>query len=230
MPVYNEADAIPGVIAELLRVLDGLSCEYEVRVYNDGSSDGSSAILHELGGSRGDRLMVIDKPNEGHGPTILRGYREAVGTWVFQTDSDNEIPFEPLTELWARRDEFDLLLGWRENRVSTPGRRMISAVARHLVARAFAPGVRDVNVPFRLMRRDALQALLAYIPPDTFAPNVALSGLALIEGLRLYQCPVPHEPRRTGTVSITKLRLWRAAATAFFQTAAIARAARKRTE
>ncbi len=85
------------------------------------------------------------------------------------------------------------------------------------------PGVRDVNVPYRLMRASCLRALLDKIPPDTFAPNVALAGLALQAGLRVANIPVPFRGRHTGAPSLVRWRLLRNAARSLLQTARILR-------
>jgi dolichol-phosphate mannosyltransferase len=227
MPVYNEEAAVAGVLGSWLGMLDALGADYELRAYNDGSTDGTGGRLRELAAGH-PRLVVLEHPNRGHGPTVLRGYREALGEWVFQVDSDDEMPPEPFGELWARRAGHDLLLGVRAGRASPPARRAVSWSARAAVSLLFGPGLADVNTPYRLMRRSCLEAMLRNIPPDTFAPNVAISGLAVRWGLRIGQFPVAHRPRRTGQVSIAKWRLWRAAGRALLDTVRIGLAAGRR--
>src|SRR5207244_9132146 len=129
--------------------------------------------------------------NRGHGPTILRGYHEARGEWVFQTDSDDEIGPEAFPRVWERREEADLVLGYRDGRAAPPARRLVTAVARWTVRLAFGARVRDANAPYRLYRRAALARLLAAVSPDALAPNVILPALACRAGLRLLAVPVP---------------------------------------
>ena len=78
MPVYNEAAAIGGVVRSWAAELDRLGIDYEMRVYDDGSRDQSAAVLEQLS-NEVPRLLVTRHSNRGHGPTILRGYREARG-------------------------------------------------------------------------------------------------------------------------------------------------------
>jgi glycosyltransferase involved in cell wall biosynthesis len=217
MPVFNEEAAVEGVVAEWLGVLDGLGIDYEFRIYNDGSTDGTAARLAALAG-RCPRVVVCNQANAGHGPTVLRGYREAAGAWVFQTDSDGEMPAGPFRQLWEARAGYDLLLGSRAGRASPLGRRIITGASRLAVRLLWGAGVRDVNTPYRLMRRARLEELLRAVPADAFAPNVIISGLAVRRKLRIWECPVPHLGRRTGRVSILGLRLWRSALRAFGQT------------
>ncbi len=221
MPVYNEAAVIAQVVTSWLGELDRLDIDWEFLAYDDGSRDETRGILERLA-ERQPGLVVTSKANSGHGPTILRGYREARGEWVFQVDSDDEMAPEHFAELWNRREDYDLLVGRRHHRDSPLARRAITALSRATVWILFGRAVTDVNAPYRLMRRSSLATLLPAIPAETFAPNVIISGLAARRGLRVREVPVPHRGRRTGTVSIVKWGLWKAAVRAFGQTLEVA--------
>jgi glycosyltransferase involved in cell wall biosynthesis len=223
MPVYNEE----GAVAEVVRAWDGelgrLGIAYELRVYDDGSRDRTGEVLvdlsHEL-----PRLLVTRHANRGHGPTILRGYREARGDWVFQTDSDGEMEPDSFPVLWERRGDYDFLFGIRAGRQWTPARWVMTRGSRLAVRALFGGGVADVNTPYRLMRRERLAPLVETLPDDLFAPNVILSGLAVREGLRIWQTSVPHQGRRHGGGSLVSLgKIARTAMRSLRQTLAVAR-------
>src|SRR5262245_27544783 len=93
MPVYNEAGAILPVLQAWLSVVDKLHIDYEFLIYDDGSRDETLRLLTEHAYNL-PRVKIRHHANHGHGPTILRGYREARGQWIFQTDSDDEMPAE----------------------------------------------------------------------------------------------------------------------------------------
>jgi len=217
MPVFNESEAIPTVLKAWISECDQLGIDYEFLVYDDGSRDETFRVLTEQARYL-PRLKVQSHTNRGHGPTILRGYREARGQWVFQTDSDDEMPAGHFRRLWEQRDQYDFLIGCRENRKASLPRRIITAVSRLSVRLMFGRGVTDVNSPYRLMRRSYLQKVVSQMPRDIFAPNVILSGLVARDRLRIFECRVPHKARRTGQVSIIKWKLWKAAYQAFLQT------------
>src|SRR5438445_3120274 len=90
MPAYNEAGAIREVVGGWDRQLGSLGVRYEIRVYDDGSRDGTGDLIAALAREH-PTVAAVRQTNRGHGPTILRGYHEARGEWVFQTDSDDEI-------------------------------------------------------------------------------------------------------------------------------------------
>ena len=224
MPVYNEEEIVGSVAESWLEVLDGLGIDYELVAIVDGATDASEQILRAVA-ERHPRLVVDAKPNSGHGPTILRGYRRGVVTadWVFQTDSDDEMPAASFGGLWTLRHQMDAVIGIRTSRGQSLGRRAITRAARFTARTAFGCRLADVNCPYRLMRSTALAPLLAPIPDDTFAPNVVLSGMLARSGARLAEVPVPHHDRTTGEVSILGWRALRAAFRSFRQTVRLSR-------
>ena len=227
MPVYNEADGIECCVRSWVDVLCDLGIRFRIDLYDDGSTDGTDRRLVEV--ARLPHVQVTSKANEGHGPTILRGYRDAVqgSEWVFQVDSDDEIPASAFPSVWAAADaDTDAVLGVRVGREQTVDRLVMTKVAALTTRALYSSRVTDVNVPFRLVRSEVLSALVDRIPPDTFAPNVAISGALGRRPGRLREVEVRFTPRRTGTVSIAGLSILRPAARSFVQTVRLSRALR----
>lgn len=222
MPVYNEQDAIGGVLEKWDVALKALDIDYEIRPYNDGSRDRSLAVMRETAARLGERICVKDKPNGGHGNTILTGYREAAADgfdWIFQIDSDDEMGPEKFGELWARRNDYDFLVGIRDGRVQALPRKVISFVSRCCVKTFYGrKTIWDVNTPYRLMRTSAFKDIYAQISLTTFAPNVIISGMVARKRFRFFETRVPQHDRTTGEVSIRKWKLLKVAAKSFRQT------------
>lgn len=221
IPVYNEEAAIGPVLEKWYRQLSDLGMDFTIYVYNDGSRDRSAACIRETAEKHPGRIIVREKENSGHGPTILQGYREAAAAgfdWIFQVDSDDEMTPDAFPELWARREDHDFLCGFRTDRRQPAARKIISEVSRWCVRIFYGKTIRDVNVPYRLMRVSVLRPVFEQIPADTFAPNVIISGMAAVRKLRCFEMPVSQHERRTGEVSIRKWKLLRAAVLSFFQT------------
>lgn len=217
MPVYNEEACINEVIDDWKAALDKLQITYNLLILNDGSRDNTA---RELAKNNSPGVTIINKDNSGHGPTILTGYHLAVANaeWVFQVDSDNEMRAEHFQKLWSERHGCDAVFGIRSAREQALPRRIISFISRMAVTLCYGRGVQDVNCPFRLMRADVLKKLLQRIPPDTFAPNVAIAGLFVLNGSPVKNIAVPHNNRQTGEVSIKKWKLLKAAMRSFLQT------------
>ena len=205
IPVFNEEKLIGECINEWLNVLDSVNLNYEILIIDDGSSDATISIVERYGDNQNIQLII--KRNEGHGPTILAGYKRAVGIaeWVFQADSDNEISPNQFSALWSRRQGQDAVIAWRQGRDQTTVRRLVTFFARVTTKVLFRCHLRDVNIPFRLIRSETLTILLEKIPSDTFAPNIALSGALSLMNYQVEECPVIFNERIVGESSLSNL-------------------------
>ena len=205
IPVFNEEKLIGECINEWLNVLDSVNLNYEILIIDDGSSDATISIVERYRDNQNIQLII--KQNEGHGPTILAGYKRAVGIaeWVFQADSDNEISPNQFSALWSRRQGQDAVIAWRQGRNQTSVRRLVTFFARVTTKVLFRCHLRDVNIPFRLIRSETLTILLEKIPSDTFAPNIALSGALSLMNYQVEECPVVFNERIVGESSLSNL-------------------------
>lgn len=218
IPVYNESEIIQEVVRDWSDCLDKLHIDYLIKVYNDGSKDDTLLQLNTI---KNDfkKLQVVDKPNSGHGPTILKGYFDSLDSeWLFQVDSDNEITASNFETFWAAKDDYDFIIGSRANRQAPLARKMITQVSNTVVGLFFGFGIKDCNAPFRLIRTKAFKEKIQTIPQDTFAPNIIISGIAVKHKLRYKNISVAFEFRKTGEASINKWKLLKASMRSFKQT------------
>jgi glycosyltransferase involved in cell wall biosynthesis len=218
MPVYNEQDCIQGVVQSWLDVLSSLPINFALLILEGSSKDNTAAVLKTF--DNDPRVEVVTLPKCGHGPTLMIGYRMAAANsdWVFQCDSDNEIPAEPFVRLWKQRDSVDAVFGVRSGRSQRLGRKLLSLCSRLTVRMLVGPGVRDVNGPYRLMRSSCLEQLIEQMPADAVAPNVIISGAFARSPGRILNVPVDHRGRKTGQVSVRGWKLFKWAFRAFWQT------------
>lgn len=221
IPVHNEAECVAEVIRSWAEALRQLNIEHLIRVYDDGSLDKSAAIVQEVM-REVPSVELVQHERRGHGPTILRGYREATGNWILQVDGDGEVRPTEFPTFWRNRDAHDLVLGVRHGRRSPPSRRLISILARLVVFVTFGRVLRDVNCPYRLMRRKQFESLLSLLPANTFAPNVVLSAMAHASRLSVLEVPIQCHARAGGGSTLRRMRLLGATLRALWQTGYIA--------
>jgi len=201
IPAYNEEGNIARVVSDWSRELGRVFGEsYRIIVINDGSRDGTGAMLDNLG-QENPRLLVHHQVNQGHGITVMNGYKLAVAMdtdSVFQTDSDDQFDAADFSKLWSRRTESRFILGFRAIRHDSPYRIILSKLAAFLVFLLFGICVKDSNVPYRLMDRRFLQDVLPLVPAKAFAPNICLSIIAAYKKQPLLHIPVNHRKRTMG--------------------------------
>jgi len=152
----------------------------------------------------------LDKPNSGHGATVLYLYRKAIeagADYIFQTDSDGQTNPDEFWQLWENRDRYDFLIGDRNAREDGKDRIFVTRVLRFVVRLMFGVNVKDANTPFRLMNTKRLQSVLQVIPPDFFLCNVAISAIAVKWNERRRWYPITFKPRQGGVNSINFKRI-----------------------
>lgn len=209
MPVYNEEEVLENVVKNWLSLAKNIP-ESFLLVVNDGSTDKTALILNRLS-VQYQQLKPIHKKNGGHGSAVLEGYKYALSLnpdWIFQVDSDDQIPASEFGKLWDKRNQSDFVLGRRYYRQDPLSRIIISKLNRILIFLLFGVIVKDPNIPFRLMRSELLSIYLKNLPSNPFAPNIFLSILARTRGVDTLDIPVVHRIRSTGTPSIRWNRLF----------------------
>lgn len=191
IPVYNEEQRLPILLKDWQPVLKATGVPYKLILIDDGSRDNSLKLLQQMAGDD-PCLEVHTQPNAGHGPAILKGYRLAVAQadWIFQIDSDHQLETDAFPRLWEQKAGYDLLLGQRQEKNASSGRRWISRLSKWSVRCFFGPAVRDVNSPYRLMRGECLRPALEKIPANSFAPNVLLTSWFIRKKHRIFVVPV----------------------------------------
>lgn len=93
IPVYNEQACIRKVVVEWFQEVETWTENFVVLVIDDGSVDGTLALLKRLQERLGDRLEIISRENKGHGQTCIEGYKLACEreiAYVMQIDSDGQ--------------------------------------------------------------------------------------------------------------------------------------------
>jgi glycosyltransferase involved in cell wall biosynthesis len=208
MPAYNEAAHIERSVTEWYDEVVAAVPGAELVVVDDGSTDGTGALLDALA-RRLPALRVLRTPgNTGHGRAIRFGLERCDGDWVFQTDSDRQHAPADFWALWARRDDADFVFGRRTRRADGAFRAVVSTAMRVVNLLVWQRWIADANCPFKLMRREPLRALLAEIPADAFIPMVMIALLARRSGHRVREVAVRHFPRTAGHQSLAGLLTW----------------------
>jgi glycosyltransferase involved in cell wall biosynthesis len=217
MPVYNEEANIDNVIEEWMQTLSGLDISSQMLLLNDGSKDRTLERMAFLQEQWGDRLIVVDKLNAGHGATCRFGYEIAARSeckWVLQIDSDGQCDARYLPDFWMQRNNCDVVMGLRVRRGDGLLRMNISRICRWLSSLVIGLNVPDPNVPYRLIRRDVLRECIRCVPSNFNIHNVALSCVMYHQqDIRISRVPIDFRARSGGenSLDVPKVMSWGAA-------------------
>ena len=159
IPAYNEEENIENVVSQWHPIVEKTGADSRLFIINDGSTDHTQEKLESLQ-EKYPQLRTVKKENQGHGATILYGYRCAIAEgadYIFQTDSDGQTVPEEFWKLWADREKCGLLIGSRKKRQDGWQRIFVTRVLRLVILATFHCWVEDANTPFRLMWASELE-------------------------------------------------------------------------
>src|SRR6478672_5620438 len=133
-PCYNDETTIGGLVDDVYEALAPLVAEVEVIVVNDGSADGSRAVLDRLAKEREWLQVIHHETNGGYGKALISGFTAARNEWIFYTDGDAQYDaseaalFVPLAT-----DEIDIVQGYKIGRGDSWYRKFIGRLYHHVV-------------------------------------------------------------------------------------------------
>jgi len=195
VPVYNEAENIETLHAELSQTLTRLGRSYEVVYIDDGSTDRSFAVLSAL--QRRDAHVVVVRFPRNYGQTaaLAAGFDHATGRLLVALDADGQNDPADIPAMLAKLDEgYDLVAGWRLPRQDPLlSRRLPSVVANAIIGVITGVRMHDYGCTLKVMRRDVVRGLRLYGEMHRFIP-----ALADDLGARIAEVQVHHRPRRVG--------------------------------
>jgi glycosyltransferase involved in cell wall biosynthesis len=196
VPVFNEESTVGAVIARLLSV--DLPVAREILVVNDGSTDGTRAVLDALPAA-GETLRIVHAPvNGGKGRAIRTGFEQARGTIVAIQDADLELDPAELGKLVAPilAHESIAVYGSRFLRGSQ------GAPLKTVIANRFLTGLTnvlygssltDMETCYKIMRADVARDL--DLECNRFDIEPEITAKLLRAGHRIVERPVRFEPR-----------------------------------
>jgi dolichol-phosphate mannosyltransferase len=193
VPVFNEQEVLPTFYSRLCAVLGTMPCQAEILFVDDGSRDGTAALLESLA-ARDERVKVLRfTRNFGHQAALTAGLDHCSGDAAVLIDADLQDPPELIPAFHARwREGFQVVFGRR--------RRLEEGFLKRTVYHLFYQALRllaSIDIPldsgdFSLLDREVVQRLRALPERTRF-----LRGLRSWIGLR--QSGIEYErPVRQG--------------------------------
>lgn len=207
MPAYNEESVIRAAVTEVQeQVLDRVPGA-KLLVVNDGSKDATARILDELA-SADPRLTIIHQKNAGHGASLMQALNQSKSEYIFQIDSDMQIPLICFPELWKLAREADAVFGVRTNRQDPQLRIFLAGLITIILKFIFAVDVADSNAPCKIIKRSIWEEMRTKLGEDKLiAPSIFLSIYAKKHNYKVIEMPVLHRARSTGRGSLNLVSL-----------------------
>ena len=186
--------------------LDPLRLAYEIVFVDDGSIDGSFAVLEELAARDPHVKVVRLRRNFGQSAALQAGIDWSTGDVIVTMDGDLQNDPADIPLLLAKLGEgYDAVLGLRAKRQDHLFIRKIpSLLGNWLIRKVTGVQIKDLGCTLRAMRRELAEALPLYGEMHRFIPVLAQQA-----GARLTQIPVRHHPRTAGKTKYNLSRTFR---------------------
>ena len=195
VPLFNEAKNIIPLYEQVIGIFPELGCNLEIVLVNDGSTDGSRAILNDLA-SRDGRVKVIHfRRNFGQTTAIMAGIDYSSGDVLIPMDGDLQNDPRDIPKLLAKLQEgYQVCSGWREDRKDHALKRNLpSRIANWLISTISGVHLHDYGCSLKAYRREVIKGVKLYGEMHRFIPIYATW-----QGARVAEIPVAHHPRIHG--------------------------------
>lgn len=169
---------------------------YEIVIVDDGSSDGSFALLADLAAGDEHLRVVRLRRNFGQTAAFSAGFDHALGNVIITMDADLQNDPADIPLLMAKINEgYDIVSGWRKDRQDRLlDRRLPSILANRLISNVTDVQLHDYGCSLKAYRSDVLHEVNLYGELHRFIP-----ALASQIGAKITEVPVNHRARQFGT-------------------------------
>jgi glycosyltransferase involved in cell wall biosynthesis len=187
----NEAENLPVFMEEAARAFAGTPGRYEVIVVDDGSTDGTPAVLERLKTQYSFLRTVRHRARRGIADALRTGYLNARGNVMVFYPADMQFKPEDIPRLVAPilADEADMVTGFKQGKYE---KAFVSKIYNGLSRTLFDVPVKDLN-SVKAYRREIMDALP--VRPDWHRYMIVI---AAAQGFSVTEIPVPLYPRHSG--------------------------------
>ncbi len=195
IPVFDEEGNLRPLLAEVEPIVRSIAASYEIVFVNDGSRDGSGAILEDL--ARTNPRVVVFKLDRNHGlsSALHAGFNRARGALIATMDADMQNDPKDLPKLVeAIRGGADMACGWRANRKDPAIKKLSSKVANGWRNWRMGTTVHDITCPLKVFRREVRATFYPFTGLHRFLPT-----LAEMHGFKVVEIAVNHRERASGS-------------------------------
>jgi len=195
VPFFNEEANVEELYRSLKRVLDGLRVSYELIFIDDGSTDGSSAILTKLYDQDEHVRTIKLRKNFGQTAALQAGFDYAQGEIIISMDGDLQHDPEDIPAMLEKmREGYDIVSGWRKNRVDNLiFRKIPSSAANRMMKRLSGVQIHDFGTTFKAYKKNVIKGVRLYGELHRFIP-----ALISREGVKITEIPIRNIVRKKG--------------------------------
>jgi glycosyltransferase involved in cell wall biosynthesis len=205
VPTLNEKPSLEKLYRLIVENVSKLGHDYEVIFVDDGSTDGSFALLEELHQEDPKVKVIGFRRNFGKAAALMAGFDQAEGEIVFTMDADLQDDPVEIPRFFEKLEEgYDLVSGWKYPRLDPISKTAPSKLANATIRLGTGIKLHDFNCGFKAFRREVAKEVKLYGELHRYVPV-----LAYWRGFSVTEIKVKHHPREFGQSKYGMRRLFR---------------------
>lgn len=194
IPVYNEEDSLNELVERIKKATKDLHQPYEIVFINDGSTDKSQEVIDRLASTHNNIGSITFRKNFGKSAALSAGFKHVKYDIIFTMDADlQDDPVEIPRFLQEIENGYDLVTGWKENRLDPKEKTIPSKLFNAMTSKMSGLKLNDYNCGFKCYKRELLEEIDLYGELHRFVPFLAHK-----KGFKVKEIPVLHHERKHG--------------------------------
>ncbi len=178
IPAYNEHESLPELLSWIDRVCQAEKLRYEVLIIDDGSDDGTWAVIRKLSEQHRQLRGIRFRRNYGKSAALNQGFQESRGQVVITMDADLQDSPDEIPELvrLIREEGYDLVSGWKQKRYDPLSKTIPSKFYNAVTSWLTGIKLHDFNCGLKAYRSEVVKAIEVYGEMHRQIPLIAKSA------------------------------------------------------
>jgi glycosyltransferase involved in cell wall biosynthesis len=172
IPIFNEDESLPSLFKELKSEF-GNSSSIEIVFVNDGSTDSSQQSIERAILDNSTWKMINLYRNYGKSVALQAGIECSSGEIIGTLDADLQDDPKEIAKLIDLSDKFDLVIGWKKNRLDPLEKRIASKIFNFFIRVFSGLKIKDSNTGIKIFKREVAESLNLYGGRHRYIPLLA---------------------------------------------------------
>lgn len=175
IPLYNEEESLPELIAWIDKVMNENNFSYEAIFVDDGSKDTSWAVITQLKESFDSIRAIKFRRNYGKSAALNVGFEAAQGDVIITMDADLQDSPDEIPELYRRvkEENFDIISGWKKKRYDPITKTIPTKLFNAATRKMSGIHLNDFNCGLKAYRKDVIKTIEVYGEMHRYIPVIA---------------------------------------------------------
>jgi len=178
VPLYNEVESLPELVKWIKKVMSENNYSFEVILIDDGSNDGSWALIENLYKIFPEIKGIRFRRNYGKSAALQCGFQEAIGDVVITMDADMQDSPDEIPELYKMisENDYDMVSGWKKKRYDPFIKTSTSKLYNYTARVVSGIKLHDFNCGLKAYKNRLVKSIEVYGEMHRYIPVIAKSA------------------------------------------------------